>query len=143
MQKGVLWDLFKGDLIPIETKFVTNDEIEQLRSELGEEFKFFQDFLTDAELKRIEGYMDKLLYRASIECEELQFEQFKLGIRIGHELWKMDQRQFPEVDEGEYLKFEHFDCETLDDKIEYHQEIATPEEQAAHEEYLDFCALHY
>lgn len=93
MMVRLLKAIIEGDLFPWESKFYTNDRLQDINQKLLREEESFLSRLSDEDKKRAEECFGLLLDRHYEESSTEKFEQFMLGIVIGMEIaeWKYEK----------------------------------------------------
>lgn len=86
MRAKLLRKLFRGEFVPLEGRHIGTPQIEELNEKISKTREYFQTHYTEEEKNRLELYTEMLLDRSSLECEELQFDAFLLGIQVGLEI---------------------------------------------------------
>ncbi|MFI3202005.1 MAG: hypothetical protein R3Y54_10880 [Eubacteriales bacterium] len=103
MNSSKLRKLFRGELVPLEGKHIVNAEIESLNETIEENWEYFDQILTLSEMDKLDDYTNALCCKVGLQSEELQYQQFLLGIKVGLEIGAADNSSDKFVLEKEEL----------------------------------------
>ena len=86
MEKSILKSLFKGEVIPGESKFVQNEKSKELSAKIRSDRTYFEANMSQDEKSRFDQYHCLISERNCIESYDEQVYAFSVGLLMGLEV---------------------------------------------------------
>lgn len=91
MPETILNAIFKGNILPWESKAIKTPKFKELERNISLEHDHFEEPMSTHEKGRFDQYHCLLNERVSIEIRTSEFELFMLGINVGMEIMEHKQ----------------------------------------------------